>query len=187
MRNRKNFDSLPKSSRIKLGKNDEEKVALCLIEHYNQNLRVSSVEDDKRRGFDYHREDQSLQIKVRHGWPDLIYERYMPWYGFSDPGTRPGRDHNKDYDVYVCLVEKDHKKIIVEVDAKEFKALIKKVDIEFKKWSKTHNIKSRVFKSKTHPGCEYWFHVDKDSHLPKILTYIEPETFPNRIVYEYKS
>lgn len=62
MRNRKNFDSLPKSSRIKLGKNDEKKVALCLMIVVFKNLRVSSVEDDKRRGFDYHREDQSLQI-----------------------------------------------------------------------------------------------------------------------------
>jgi hypothetical protein len=189
-----NYDSLPKDQRIKIGKTKEDEIAQCLIEHYGQDITESDLYDDMRNASDRLRKKndkiESIQIKDRTGnYPDLIVDRFEPFYGLEHPGTKPGRDYNKPYDIYMCRVtrKKDGKRYIIEVNAQELKEVIAKMDKEFVEWSKDNKIRfCKVFESKLFSGCKYLWHMDAKSGLPKILIYLSEVTFPNRIAYEYK-
>jgi hypothetical protein len=183
------IDELSKNERIEKGKQSELKILNCLECYYGQTFEEASRTDDLKRGIDVYRvstkgKKESLQLKFRHGKPDLIYERFMPYYGIKSPNTQSGRDHNKDYEVFICKVDLQDKSLIWEIKKKALMEVVDAMDKEFFKWARKHNLKAcRVFKLKKLP-CEVWHHVDAQSGRPKAMYFMPGDIF-NRVEYEY--
>ncbi len=163
----------PPHERVKVGKKNEKRVINCLNKHHNWNLEEAPREEDRIEKVDCYEVSKTgkrlaAQVKTRVSGDDILVDIFEPYYGLDDDRTKKGRDTQRDYDLYICL-SKDGKTIRV-VNGKALKRMLKKLA---NKWKSEKCRLPFTFDN----DCEFKWHRDRWSGVPKLLCFIPPEVF----------